>query len=253
MGVRSIQGSSELGQQMKKRRNELGLTIEAAASKAGVGTKTWCRYEAGESIRQDKAKGICKALNWAFFPSQETEEAKEDTFDICEYKEHEAWSTYLETMFGELAAISFVIGSDILLDHLNEDIDALAAMPRGTHLGQLSVSFIVSDLPEQFLTCYDYDFAYAFRCTVKRLRKRAHEGQEMMTHSVIEELAYYLIVEEAEFLMDSMGLAKKYEDYEYWKDWIFDVFDRTDIEYKLYSELSLLDEKDEYHFVNWMK
>ena len=252
MGVRSIQGSTELGQQIKKRRNELGLTIEGAASKAGVGTKTWCRYEAGESIRQDKSKGICKALNWAFFPSQEAEKVKEDKFDIREYKEHEAWSTYLETMFGELAAISFAIGSDILLDHLNEDIDALAVMPRGTHLGQLPVSFIVADLPEQFLTYYDYDFVFAFRCTVKKLRERAQKGHEMMAHSVMEELAYYLIVEEAEFLMGSLELEKKYEDYEYWKDWIFDIFDKADIEYKLYSELSLLDEKDEYHFKNWM-
>ena len=253
MGVRTIQGTNELGQQIKKRRNELGLTIEAAASKAGVGTKTWCRYEAGESIRQDKSKGICKALNWAFFPSQEAEKKKEDKFDIREYKEHEAWSSYLETMFGELAAISFVIGSDILLDHLNEDIDALAAMPRGTHLGQLPVSFIVSDLPEQFLTRYDYDFVYALRCTVKKLRVQAHTGQEMQSHSVIEELAYYLIVEEAEFLMDSLELESKYENYEYWKDWIFEIFDDVDIEYELYSEFRLLEEKDKYHFVNWMK
>ncbi len=61
MPQKSIQGSKELGLKVKTRRNELGLTIEEAALRAGVGTKTWCRYEAGESIRRDKCKGICKA------------------------------------------------------------------------------------------------------------------------------------------------------------------------------------------------
>ncbi len=38
------------------------MTIVEAASRAGVGTKTWYRYESGASIRSDKVKGICKAL-----------------------------------------------------------------------------------------------------------------------------------------------------------------------------------------------
>ena len=54
MAQKTIQGSKTLASQIKSRRNELGLTIEESASRAGVGTKTWCRYEAGESIRKDK-------------------------------------------------------------------------------------------------------------------------------------------------------------------------------------------------------
>lgn len=64
MAQRTIKGNEILARQIKSRRGELGLTIEEAVSRAGVGTKTWCRYEAGESIRRDKCKGICKALNW---------------------------------------------------------------------------------------------------------------------------------------------------------------------------------------------
>ena len=64
MATKSIQGNTDIAKKIKMRRNELGLTIEEAAKRAGVGTKTWCRYEAGESIRQDKYKGVCKALNW---------------------------------------------------------------------------------------------------------------------------------------------------------------------------------------------
>ena len=63
MASKSIQGSQELAKKIRSRRNELGFTIEEAAKRAGVGTKTWCRYEAGESIREDKYRGVCKALN----------------------------------------------------------------------------------------------------------------------------------------------------------------------------------------------
>lgn len=47
MGQKSVKGSTELARAIKLRRNELGLTIEEAAARAGVGTKTWSRYEAG--------------------------------------------------------------------------------------------------------------------------------------------------------------------------------------------------------------
>ena len=77
MAMRSIKGNQELAKKIKARRNELGLTIEEAAIRAGVGIKTWSRYEAGESIREDKYKGVCKALNWYSFIENEDDEIKE--------------------------------------------------------------------------------------------------------------------------------------------------------------------------------
>lgn len=53
MGQKSVKGSLEIAKSIKTRRNELNLTIEEAAKKAGMGTKTWSRYESGESIRKD--------------------------------------------------------------------------------------------------------------------------------------------------------------------------------------------------------
>ncbi|MGN0742458.1 MAG: helix-turn-helix domain-containing protein, partial [Candidatus Fimadaptatus sp.] len=84
-----VQGTHKLADAIRKRRTELNLTIEEAAYRAGVGIKTWCRYESGESIRQDKAKGVCKALNWHSLPGADD---KDDEFDFDEYKNHEAWS-----------------------------------------------------------------------------------------------------------------------------------------------------------------
>ena len=158
MTQKKIQGNAALAKQIRLRRSELGLTIEEAASRAGVGTKTWCRYEAGESIRSDKCKGVCKALNWLSLPGQEALEPAE--FSLEEYKDHEAWSRFLEDEFGTRAALSFAIGSDLLLDHLQEDMNELAAMPAGSHIGQLEVSFIDGFLPQQFLMHYTYEFLF---------------------------------------------------------------------------------------------
>ncbi|SQC98966.1 putative zinc finger/helix-turn-helix protein, YgiT family [Fusobacterium necrophorum subsp. necrophorum] len=107
MPKKTIQGNKELAKQIKLRRNELGLTIEEAASRANVGTKTWSRYESGSSIRIDKCKGICKALNWHTIPNQKIADNKQ--FSIQEYKNHEAWSEFLYNTFGLGAAVSFVI------------------------------------------------------------------------------------------------------------------------------------------------
>lgn len=87
MALKSIPVDQELARKIKLRRQELNLTIEEAASRAGVGTKTWCRYEAGGSIRQDKCKGICKALNWRDF-SYSTNNNKIKASPVEEYKKH---------------------------------------------------------------------------------------------------------------------------------------------------------------------
>lgn len=60
MANKCIQGNDGLAKKIKFRRNELYLTIEEAALRAGGGSKTWSRYESGGSIRLDKYKGYVK-------------------------------------------------------------------------------------------------------------------------------------------------------------------------------------------------
>lgn len=250
MAQRSIQGNETLARQIKSRRNELGLTIEQAASRAGVGTKTWCRYEAGESIRKDKCRGLCKALDWLALPGQEGDENKD--ISIEEYKKHDAWSQFLEKTFGARAAMAFAIGSDMLLDHLKEDMAELASMPAGSHIGQLSVSWLYDSLPEQFLTHYNYDFLYQLKCTLYGLRARAKHGASMMAHSVMEELTLYLCNEEATAFIELNSDSNDTEDEEdvYTEDWIFDLFDDMDIIIFLYSNVYLASDHP-YHFSHW--
>lgn len=253
MSQQVIKGTAKLSEAIRSRRMELGLTIEEAALRANVGTKTWCRYEAGESIRRDKAKGICKALNWNTIPNNDRE--NDIVFNIDEYKNHEAWSEYISECYGEAAAISFVIGSDILLDFVEEDLNELSGLPKGTHVGQLMLSMMKDMLPEQFLMKYDYDFLYCLKVCIMKLRQVAHNNVTMVAHTVMEELAIYLIVEEAEFLMETLsGEMKEYgiEDVDMWKDWIFDLFGDMDIVTCLYSNDYLTCDHI-YHFNYWME
>lgn len=249
MAVKTIQGNNKLAQKIKSRRNELGLTIEEAASRAGVGTKTWCRYEAGESIRRDKCKGICRALNWRDFPSNESESGPLTE----EYKDHKAWSKFLADNYGDRAALSFAVGSDMLLDYINQDLSDLSSMPFGSHIGQLNSSFIKDELPPQYLVWYDYEFLYQMKCTLETLRKCARLGLSMVAHSVMDELIIYLCNEEAKAFIELSGESfdsDNNEEHDYDEDWIFNMFDDMDIVTFLYSN-QYLKEDHAYHFSRW--
>ena len=253
MSQKTIKGTPALGEAIKSRRQELGLTIEDAALKADVGTKSWCRYESGESIRSDKAKGICKALNWLTFPGQDLDE--ESIFNLEEYLNHDAWSQYLCERYGEAVAVAFAIGSDIILDHIKEELSNIATLPRYSHLGQLRFSMIGDELPKQFLTRYDYEFLYQLKTTVILLRENAAQGKPIIAHTVLDELAIYLFMLEAEALMEFM-----YNDMEEANvvgldlidQWAFELFDDMDVYTCLFSD-NYLTEDHIYHFDNWSK
>lgn len=249
MAQRVIAGSKELAKQIKLRRNELNLTIEEAASRAGVGTKTWSRYESGESIRLDKYKGICKALNWRTLPINQNWQDGESSLEECN-RNHGAWSQFLENNYGSGAALSFAVGSDLLLDGIKYDMSFLASMPVNSHIGQLNVSLLSELLPPQFLTRYDYDFLYRMKCVLLDLRMTAKAGKEMVAHSVIEELLIYLCNKEAQgTIMDpGANCGDSIDDYS--EDWVFDMFDDMDIITFLYSDMWLTAEHP-FHFSNW--
>ncbi len=249
MSQKIIRGSKEIAEKIRQRRKELGLTIEEAASRAGVGTKTWCRYEAGESIRREKCKGICRSLNWRSFPGQE----EEDFIDSLDgYRDYEAWSEYLEKNYGMGAAVSFAAGSDILRDHIEEDMKALASLPKGTHLGQLGVSMLNDTLPDQFLMEYDYDFLYRLKCALQELTGRAGSGEPMTAYSVLQELVFYLCRREAAAFMELAPCPEMSGDGEESaeEDWLFDLFGDTDLITYLYAGLYLQPDHP-YHFSHW--
>lgn len=249
MAQKTIQGNENLAKQIRDRRNELGLTIEEAATRAGVGTKTWCRYEAGASIRTDKCKGICKALRWLTLPQQEAEDCV--LLDVQEYKKHKAWSTFLENAFGDLAALSFAMGSDILLDHIESDLQKLATMPVGSHIGEIGGSCLDGSLPEQFQIRYDYEFLYRMKCALCGMQERAKAGVDMRAHNVLEELILLNCCDEASALIELSGkISGTQDDMEDYSDWVFDLLGDMDIVTFLYSNV-YLEEEHPYHFTHW--
>ncbi len=251
MSIQVVKGSKELGNKIRTRRNSLKLSIEEAAAKAGVGSKTWSRYEAGESIRRDKVLGICKVLNWSAFPGSSDEPT---AFDIDIYKKDEAWPSALAECLGEAAAVSFVVGSGELLYYLDEDLEELSHKPKGTHVGELDFAWTKGMLPQQFLMNYDYNFLYYMRNVLNGFRRQAANGKMFVAHTVLEELVLYLCMEESsgfmeEFYSDSNEFEED-EDASSWDSWAFDLFDDMDVYTYLYSN-KYLTEEDSYHFSHW--
>ena len=166
---------------------------------------------------------------------------------------HDGWSQYLSTRFGEAVAVSFAIGSDIVLDYINEDLKEISIMPKGTHIGQLPASMLKDILPEQFLMYYDYDFLFELKATVINLRTTARFGNDIVARSVLQELAIYLSAEESEFLMETMlpaMMSSGISGLDALEDWPFDLFDDMDIATWLYSN-NYLTKDNIYHFDHW--
>lgn len=250
MPKESISGNTELGERLRARRLELKLTIAEAAKRADVGIKTWCRYEAGGSIRKDKCVGVCKALNWKTFPVGEHNSSENNIFNKDEFS---AWSEYLENTFGKIAAFSFAVGSDMLIDDLNQDMEELSSMPKNTHIGQLPASLMEDYLPSQFLTEYNYDFLYCLKCEIVKLQRLAKANVPLIAHSVLEELVFYMSSKEAEIFAElSPEISKCFseEETDYLNYWVFDMFDDMDIITLLYNDL-YVDKDNSYHIDNW--
>ena len=256
MPPKTISSNHELGEAIKNKRIELGLTIEEAASKAGVGTKTWSRYESGSSIRSDKVRSLCKAINWVALPEIDGLSTG-NNIDYNKYENDETWSPYLASVFGKYAAISFVIGSTILLDEINGDLSALSELPKDSHIGEVPSSILSVIMPQQFLVRYDYEFIWAMRQTLIKYRTIAPNTSSMIAHSVLDELVLYLVMEESRDLMEDMkfDFDPAYDEDEYfnWSEWAFDIFQDMDIVTFLYADLFTLTPDSPYHFSNWFK
>lgn len=244
MAPKTIKGSEKLANTIKTRRNELGLTILEAATIAGVGVKTWCRYETGESIRKDKCRGICKALNWSAFP----DDSEDSVLGVDYYKQSKLWSPFIANEFGVAAAVSFCAGGEILADVIEQDLDELSKMPAGTHLGQIKFSLLKDLLPPQFLLKYDYEFVYRLKLVLGGILIKAVSESGFIPLNVLEELLLKMIIDEAEMIM---GILDDLED-EYDPDWIYDLIGDSDVLF-LWSEFYFIDEFNDYHFNNWMK
>ncbi|PZE86846.1 hypothetical protein DEI91_00630 [Curtobacterium sp. MCBD17_032] len=236
-----------IGEAIRARRISLGHTVEVAATRAGVGAKSWARYESGASIRADKVRGVCRALGWASLEAAGAPVDDDDMLDVDD--SHKAWSPPLAERLGDSAAAVFAVGSDLVYDTATDELRELARLPRGSHLGQLDVSWFVDELPAQFLTRYDYEFMFALRGAVRLLRERAAVSLPTAT-SVLQELALAMILGQAEVFADTYPASFPDDEDSDWKEWFAELQEDTDALAAATSERPV-SEQSVYHFDHW--
>src|SRR5712691_12965 len=257
MAPLTITGSKELGTLIRSRREELGMSIEQAATAADLGSETWRRYETGNSIRQDKARAVCRALKWRSLPavgSQASASGEDPMPDMWETAaKSSAYSPSLAETYGEEAARAFAVGCDIVGDQLDDDLGELGTMPRDSHIGEVSASWFADLLPPRWLMRYDYDFMFRLRGIVETLRLRAvHPGYDGILHftrCVADDLALHLIIEEGTAAFEACDQGIDMNDAD---EWEYEMNGEDDeLILILYSESFDPSPDERWHFNRW--
>ena len=182
---------------------------------------------------------------------QEEERAKGEMLKSIEEcgPDHEAWSVALEQVCGRDAAIAFALGRDWALDHAEEDLEHMAYMPRGAHIGELDISYLDGSLPAQFRTRYDYEFLYLLVNRIRGLRQLAKSGKGIVCHTVLDEVALHVICEYAQFVFDLAEYvpAEEADPMETFAE----ITGDCDIDMWLFCRDSLVVPGDNYYFDCW--
>ena len=196
-----------------------------------------------------------------------------EEIDLSEYKALKGWSAFLEDNFGTLSAILFAAGSDLLLDALEHEMHELSRMPIRSHVGQINSSVLKDNLPQQFMTRYDYEFLYKFRSKLIDMRMRAMDGLSIIAHSVAQELIIYIsnemgkiatesdenvkkLITNHKLIYDKLSFEMDDEDLDemkfYDEDWVFTLFGDADILSELYSGRAVA-KGNSYHIKHWFE
>ncbi|VTT42104.1 Uncharacterised protein [Streptococcus porcinus] len=69
----------------------------------------------------------------------------------------------------------------------------------------MDVSLILSQLPQQFITKYDYEFVYNLSKVLTQYASRNKVGSSYKAHSVIEEIYLFLIAKKAVPYLESLN------------------------------------------------
>ncbi len=269
MSIVTIANNEYIAKNIRERRQGLNLSIEAASRIANISTKTWCRYEAGEPIRTDKANGVAKALMYPSFeafldfiddiPMEETVPESTPASFIRNQKNNYYWSKYLETTCGDLETALLTKGINILLSTIEPILLDLREMPIGTHIGQFP-NILSQWLPMQFITRYDYEFIYLLKYKTNYIMERLESGRAFYCRSVMDEIVVY-----ASYLLAKSQLKFKHTDQKLFfvktdePATIEEVLFEDDfISCYLYRDLLMnnsyyLEEDHPYHFNNWNK
>ncbi|NLT25503.1 MAG: helix-turn-helix transcriptional regulator [Microbacteriaceae bacterium] len=154
--------AARLAERIAARRCELDLTPGEAAARAGVSTSTWTKYETAGRIGDAKVAGVCRAMQWADLTGVPA--------PYRDQPDRLGWSLAIALKLGDECAVDYADAGDAVLEAVERDLEALSALPSGTHLGQLDRSSLRELLPGCALVRYDYEFVFALRGAVEQAR-----------------------------------------------------------------------------------
>ncbi len=196
-----------IGEDMRDRRRQLGLSVQQMAQLAGVTEQTWRNYEAGRTqVRGDKQEQVWDALGWhlptweerialtGIYDDAPTDDLGVPPWDKIPTMLAVAYSPLLASTLGERAARCFALGSFLYHQAVEENLRDLALLPRGAHLGLLDESHIADTLPALWLTRYDYEFVFQMRAVAMDLTRRLHDGAPAPAEPLVRSMAEALVL-----------------------------------------------------------
>ncbi len=98
---------------------------------------------------------------------------------------------------------------------------------------------------------YDYDFVYRLRSELIWLRKGTKQKEGIVyPHTVLQELLYYMCVDEVHTYIDLCGIDVDEDEDEEWDEWIYYLFEDMGLVENLYT-IGYVIEDSIYHFSRW--
>ncbi|WP_158247687.1 helix-turn-helix domain-containing protein [Actinomyces qiguomingii] len=166
----------------------------------------------------------------------------------------EVYSQRLARTLGEDAARCFALGVLLYDMSITENLESMAELPRGTHLGELDDTHIGSTLPQLWLTRYDYEFVFQLRESFRDMTRRLVSGvttdDDPMACTIAEILVLHDVFNLGGTIAASRGAGI---DEDRWEGWV-DALSGPDRPAHMLVAMGMIPPADApEHFDNWFK
>ncbi|WP_316670557.1 helix-turn-helix domain-containing protein [uncultured Propionibacterium sp.] len=273
----------DIAEAMRARREELGLSMPEISGRAGVSEQTWRNYESGRTrVRSDKQLRVWEALQWEppvvwsgllgggvedivrrvmDNPELLGSPVRQDTgvLGMPEWGDipsalPEGYSPLLAATLGENAARCFALGAHLYDLFLAEDLEKLAVMPRGAHLGELEESHLGGVLPPLWLTRYDYEFVFQLRGIIRDLQYRLVRAGVGRDEPLARSLAEILVVHDVFTLGGVMSAPQGAAiDDDEWEGWVNALTGPDETAHRLFGAVAVPPLDAAEHVENWFR
>lgn len=254
MTPRTRPGSVELGQAIRARREQLGLTIDEAAARSGLGRETLRRYESGSAIREDKIPALCRLLAWQRLPDAvDQSDAGGPLAPNWDDRDRAGFSESVEDALGEDCAHTLAVGFELVVDQIDHVIAELESMPLGSHVGMTTLGFEF-DPPPVFLTRCDHQTMVRLRNSAADLSRRLQEPLDLPLEGlpVAEQIVLRRSLEAGQLYVETVEMTEP-DDSEDWREWFGGLVGDADLGFMLYGggiEIAL-EPTSKFHIDNW--